>query len=401
MVLVSGAALTAPCWAQEPPDIQNGPPPVTYNFAPPGARSLAMGASFIGLADDATASESNPAGLTTLTRPEVSANFRYSSFESEVPNTVLGSGFGTFSDQVGSLSFLSFVYPTRAAAFSLYYQRAADYRSHSFFEGVIPGTSLPNYDQVETEFSVENAGLSAALKLGSSLALGASARLTRVGLRGLQKTTFPQSELGILFRGFIAPDVSESEFSWNAGLLFTPVSSVSLGAVYKKGARYDFSSDFVVDVSDGAESADISRVVQPIPLRVPDAYGAGVALRPSESWTVLADFVRVRYSQADNGPAFQNIYQQAGEGGREALEDVSELHLGTEYTWAGSSDWLFALRAGFYTDPDHDGLGGVDSSQTHFTVGGGFVVKNRVQLDLAGNFAKLVKEGLASLVVRF
>lgn len=30
-----------------------------------------------------------------------------------------------------------------------------------------------------------------------------------------------------------------------------------------------------------------------------------------------------------------------------------------------------------------------------------FVVKNRVQLDLAGNFAKLLKEGLASLVVRF
>ena len=48
-VLASGAAADEPL-------VQNGPPPVQYNFAPPGARSLAMGAAFIGLADDATAS---------------------------------------------------------------------------------------------------------------------------------------------------------------------------------------------------------------------------------------------------------------------------------------------------------------------------------------------------------
>jgi long-subunit fatty acid transport protein len=260
---------------------------------------------------------------------------------------------------------------------------------------------LPNYDQVETEFSVENVGLSGAVKLGTRVSLGASARLTRIGLRGLQKTTFPDSQLGVLFRGFMAPDVSESKVTWNAGVLFTPVSKLSLGAVYKKGSRFDFSTDFVVDVTDGVETVDIQRLVQPVPLRVPDVYGAGVALRPTESWTVLADWVRVRYSQAENGPTFLNIYQQAGEGGREPLEDADEFHIGTEYTWAGSSDWLFAARAGLYTDPDHDGLGGVDSEQTHFTIGGGFVVKNRVQVDLAGNFAELVKEGLISLVVRF
>jgi long-subunit fatty acid transport protein len=399
------AVFAAPATAQQPPDIQNGPPPVSYSFAPPGARSLAMGASFIGLADDATASESNPAGLTILTRPEVSAHFRYSSLESEVPNTVMGSGFETFTDQVGSPSFFSFVYPTQSAAFSLYYQRAADYRSHSFFDGVIQGPGLPNYDQVETEFEVENVGLSAAVKLGSLLSVGASARLTRLSLDSLQKTTFPQTfqelELGLLFRGYIEPRATESKFTWNAGALFTPVAKLSVGAVYKKGARYDFSSDFVVDITDGIQTEEFSRVLQPVPLRVPDVYGGGLALRATESWTVLADLVRIRYSQADNGPGFQNIYQQAGEGGREALEDATEFHAGTEYTWAGGSDWLFAARAGFYTDPDHDGLAGVDSDQTHFTLGGGFVVKNRVQLDVAGNFAERLKEGLVSLVVRF
>ena len=180
-----------------------------------------------------------------------------------------------------------------------------------------------------------------------------------------------------------------------------PVEPFSLGVVYKKGSRYEFETDFVVDATDGVETADVQRIVQPIPLRVPDVYGAGVTFRPNESWTVLSDVVRVRYGQAENGPGFLNLYQQLGQGGREALEDETEFHAGAEYTWAGSSDWLFAARAGVYTDPDHDGLAGVDSEQTHYTVGGGFVVKNRLQLDVAGNFAKLVKEGLVSLVVRF
>lgn len=393
--------VASPALAQETPDIQNGPPPVTYNFAPPGARSLAMGAAFIGLADDATASESNPAGLTVLSRPEVSAHFRYSSFESEVPNTVLQSGFGTFTDQVGSPSFFSFVYPTQKAAFALYYQRAADYRSHSFFDGVKPSEALPNYDEVAVDFGLENFGLSGAVKLGSMLSLGGSVRLTRLSLDSLQKTTFPVTQLSVLIRGYIEPDVSDSNVTWNAGLLFKPIEPLSLGVVYKKGSRYEFETDFVVDVTDGVETADVQRLVQPIPVRVPDVYGAGVTFRPNESWTVLADVVRVRYGQAENGPGFLNLYQQLGEGGREPLEDETEFHAGTEYTWAGSSDWLFAARAGVYTNPDHDGLAGVDSEQTHFTIGGGFVVKNRVQLDVAGNFAKLVKEGLVSLVVRF
>src|SRR5690349_21131094 len=124
VVLVATSAL-----AQQPPpgtDRQIGPPPVQYNFQPPGARSLAMSASFIGLADDATASESNPAGLTILTKPELSAHFRASSLDTEAPDTVTGRGFETFNDRVESPGFFSFVYPWKTAAVSVYYQRAAD-----------------------------------------------------------------------------------------------------------------------------------------------------------------------------------------------------------------------------------------------------------------------------------
>lgn len=393
-VLASGAAA-------DEPQVQNGPPPVQYNFAPPGARSLAMGAAFIGLADDATASESNPAGLTILTKPEISAHFRYSSYDTEAPNTVIGTGFQTFNDKVGSPSFFSVVYPLKGAAVSAYYQRAADFKSHSFFDGVIPGTSLPNYDEVDTRFKVENLGVSAAFKLGKMLSIGGSVRSTRVTTDALQKTTFPEDSNGVLFRGYVAPDDTKSKVTWNAGVLFTPVSQFTVGGVYKKGASYDFSTDFVIDVTDGVDTVDISREKQPIPIRIPDVFGGGIALRPTENFTFVADVVRIQYAQADPGPFFLNLYQQNGEGGREALADATEFHAGAEYTWAGGSDWLFAARLGYYSDPDHDGLAGLDSKQNHFTVGGGVVVKNRLQVDVAANFAKNIKEGLLSFVVRF
>ena len=43
-----------------------------FNFGNPGARSLGMGGAFLGLADDASAAEANPAGLTILRKPEIS-----------------------------------------------------------------------------------------------------------------------------------------------------------------------------------------------------------------------------------------------------------------------------------------------------------------------------------------
>src|SRR5213595_521556 len=47
-----------------------------FNFGNPGARSLGMGGAFLGLADDASAAEANPAGLTILRKPEFSMEGR-------------------------------------------------------------------------------------------------------------------------------------------------------------------------------------------------------------------------------------------------------------------------------------------------------------------------------------
>src|SRR5213078_79054 len=60
-----------------------------FNFGNPGARSLGMGGAFLGLADDASAAEANPAGLTILRKPEVSIEGR--NFEEQQILTTSGT----------------------------------------------------------------------------------------------------------------------------------------------------------------------------------------------------------------------------------------------------------------------------------------------------------------------
>src|ERR1700742_5069436 len=48
---------------------------LSFRFTTPGARAAAMGKTFIGLADDATAAVSNPAGLSNLLEQEFSFEF--------------------------------------------------------------------------------------------------------------------------------------------------------------------------------------------------------------------------------------------------------------------------------------------------------------------------------------
>ncbi len=50
--------------------------PLQFDFLNPGAKSLALGGAFAGLADDATATFANPAGLTQLNASEISVEVR-------------------------------------------------------------------------------------------------------------------------------------------------------------------------------------------------------------------------------------------------------------------------------------------------------------------------------------
>ena len=96
--------------------------PLQFDFLDPGARSLGMGSAFVAVADDATAAFTNPAGLTFLVKPEVSAEVRYRSLETPFlfggrlsgtvknvgADTTAGATYAT-SDGLGRAALLSVV----------------------------------------------------------------------------------------------------------------------------------------------------------------------------------------------------------------------------------------------------------------------------------------------------
>ncbi len=103
-----------------------------FNLLPPGARSLAMGGAFVGLADDATAAYTNPAGLTNLALggSEVAVEVRQSRFTAPFTDrghyptspefsrpltfigqdSVEGTPLSEAQSETSGLSFLSFGY---------------------------------------------------------------------------------------------------------------------------------------------------------------------------------------------------------------------------------------------------------------------------------------------------
>jgi hypothetical protein len=60
-----------------------------------------------------------------------------------------------------------------------------------------------------------------------------------------------------------------------------------------------------------------------------------------------------------------------------------------------------SVRAGVYTDPDHDAQRNIDSGQTFFTFGTGFVFGGKFQVDFAAALSSKTKEALISAVYRF
>jgi long-subunit fatty acid transport protein len=273
---------------------------MNVEFAGGGARAMAMGGAFIGLADDATASEFNPAGLMELRRPEVAFQAIHT-YDERYVGRLTGSGsdisldFETDSDSYWVPSFASFAYPTQHFAVgvteftNIYFDRS--YRD------------LSGNQVIEEEAANYAFGVTLALGIMDPLSLGTTVRYNR----------FRYDSGGVL------DDTLESdEWSANFGVLWRLHARIQLGAVYKmpqplKGDYMGLSID----------------------TEIPETCGLGVAVIPSDDWRILADVDRIRWSKFD--PVPEDDWEK---------EDVWRYHLGAEWCAGGWRESVFFLRAG-------------------------------------------------------
>jgi long-chain fatty acid transport protein len=397
---------------------------VEFNFSNPGARSLGMGGAFIALADDATAAFANPAGLTTLSRPEVSVEGRSWAYTHQFTDrgrligtptrigvdTLAGLRDGEAKNTTNGLSFISFVYPGRLWTLALYRHELANFSASFATQGAFPAGSsrlLPTRNSLR--LGVTNLGLAAGLRLADSLSLGAGISRASFALDSLTQRYFvatfgPPSYADALVAESQIQHGDASRLAFNLGLTWKATGSWQFGAAYRQGPSFDFSARTEHGPA-GLPQFDIGN--HRASVSVPSVFGVGASYQPTDVATVSLDYLRVQYSVTAQ---VTNIFAVAVDTSAFHVDDANQLHLGIEYNFSPPGGRLSA-RLGSWYDPDHkiryDGpdpgfaaLFRPGENQVHATAGLGWIGA-RFQIDGAFDYSRSVKTGSLSTVVRF
>jgi long-subunit fatty acid transport protein len=297
-----------------------------------GARALGMGGAFIAVADDATASSWNPAGLCVLEKAEASvvyqpsASYRnsYSAVTTETRSPVLTATARTdaFSrtDRSRSLDFGSVTVPLRLGQLKLVpqvsYQRVVDLgldgsqerRSLTTYSAGSATTVAVDQDHIDSKGGIDVVAASLGLSFTQKLSLGVAVNLWR---NGVDRTrTYRQQIVTTDSSGATRSthnrdiDLHDRYSGKNVtlGLLVKPNRWLRLGAVYKTSLTVDLESTahrVVVRTADGVAASTVDAdVVKTGPIAWPRTIGAGLAVQPTDALTVSADVTHSAWSEA-------------------------------------------------------------------------------------------------------
>ena len=393
-----------------------------FNFNNPGARATGIGGAFMSIADDATASEANPAGLTTLLRPELSIEAKGIQFTTHVGNF---SSVGTetnfslvekdFKSAVVSPSFVSVVYPARRFTFALYRHELMNFESNFYTEGSLaPGFTDGRFffpAKSSTRIHVDNYGGTVAYKFREFLSVGVSGGISLMNMQSSIARYF----VAVFNDGSLANiatiDDHESDFFLNAGVLVRPVENLAIGLTYKRRPSFKVQQTyrFTNYPSDSVKQSQIN-------FNVPSSYGIGVSYRPTDLLTIAFDVVRVNYSSLTKDFVV-TLTPESVHPADLTVDDGTEIHGGAEYVFFVKTIGI-VVRGGGYLEPDNrirfvgdpgndinrkimKGLFQSGSSYAHGTFGLGCIFSNNVQFDVAGDLSSVSNTAVGSLVVRF
>ncbi|HUU28220.1 MAG TPA: outer membrane protein transport protein [archaeon] len=409
---------------------------IQFNFNIPSARAVGLGGAFVAIADDATAGMANPAGLTILTKPEISVHYKLNRF-SHTENAGTEDDHNLrkhFHNDIVSQSYLSLVYPYGKFSFSVYRQELINFESSHEAAGFGSIFDSPDLDPADFEpgsktgsdIQVNNWGAAFAFKHTRYLSVGVSTMVSTLEFSFFEHLFQRSSQTNRPVRIFsVTSSSKDTRYSINIGVKSEPTDFLSVGAVYRSGPKFNICNT-IEDVDDSGGRTNIYQADQDLVFKVPDVYSFGAALSLKDNLTLSLDAVRVEYSDlikdldrnlnADDQATYSAEFPFTRFVDSDGIEDLvlkdrTEIHFGCEY-YLMFGEWQLPLRAGFYTDPSHVVHTTVEDealkrifprgkNEVHGTFGFGFVLKNKIQLDAAVNFSRSVSEVLLSAVFRF
>lgn len=393
-----------------------------FNFSNPGARSLGFGGAFVALADDATASFANPAGLVQLTRLEVSVEGRYwdrstrflagGRFDGEPTgigrDTLRGLQYGRSESSEAGLSFASVVFPHGRWAFALYGHRAASFEFEAesqriFFEDDESDSFEFGFDasRERVDLDLATVGLVAAFRPTEWASVGVALVHSATALSTNGEFYIPDDGWGggiyeanhflperLLSRTFV--EIDDRDLSWSAGARFHLPSRLDAGLVFRRGARFHGSSGVESGPAVGDPPFSGETVAH---FAVPDVWAAGLSYRSGDgAWTLAGEVDRVGYDglldiESNNEiEAFNPEYSNGW-----------EYHLGGEFAFLARVP-VVAVRLGGWLETAERGT--LTRHRTHWSAGVGVAARS-LQIDLGIDLAEELDTASISFVYSF
>lgn len=348
-----------------------------FRFANPGARAMALGGAFVGLADDTTAIFANPAGLSRLANNTASMELLRTDQDHTIPfysGSIVQTGQQAFDfnldsrdfpESTYSVPFASFVMTGNPVHWGAFYAEQARFNRQFHTEEIYvphyPDRPVVRFDDFyffpsrnRVDLTVQSLGLSAAASLSERFQFGITALFHQIDYSALTDLILPD----ILPEGHPAyPYINETyalieargdeqTWGWFAGFMFTPNEVFSLGLSYKRQPDFDYvhqvtQRDFTTGELVPGEPGTHA-------FHIPDSLNLGISFKPSETFLVSLEVNRVAYSELVED--YHHFFDTGGY--TQTVEDATEYHAGLEY-FILRFHLPLALRAGYWFEPYH------------------------------------------------
>lgn len=332
-----------------------------------GARAVAMGGAFVGLADDFTAFFWNPAGLARLNgttfglagdmiMPKGTYELSLLGIDAQTTKSMYPAGILGFFTPIGENLVVGIGVSTPSGLGAQW--DGADMALLAGVPALVGGPGNANI-QWESFIGVITASPSIAINIQDMFYLGASLNIN-YGIFNIDRTAGIAIIPSNVFPFFAFADLgqySESSHGWGfgatIGAIFKPIEQLSIGVSYRTPSKVKFDGDasisgFPTVLGAPGESTFSREVTSPMWL------GVGLAFYPMENLVITLDAQMTNWAKLDE---VESVFDDAvwallleGEAGATMAlhwENTWQIRFGAEY-WLNEA---FAIRAGYYNDP--------------------------------------------------
>ncbi|MCF6270814.1 MAG: outer membrane protein transport protein [Melioribacteraceae bacterium] len=358
-----------------------------------GARGMAMASAGAALAFDASTLFYNPAGLSQLSGTQI------------MFGTTLvkpSSSFRGVSPEIDEVS----KEPALFTPINLYV-------SHQLNDDWAIGFGVNNqfglgsewdenwigrYLTIKTQLTTFYLTGGASYKFSDKLSVGLSASYVIGSVEILRKSRLDP------FDADATIDLSGTgnSFAYALGLLYKPSDLISIGLNFRSTTKIEFSGSADITAPSALKSLLPSGNIT-APITLPLNATIGLALTPSDEWTITSAFQYVGWSSYDKMEVtFTDSDPDYVSTSLRNSEDSWIARLGAEYSMSSDLD----LRGGLFYDknPAQDewlepSLG--DADRSGITLGVGYKVSSNITIDLAYMFVRFVERTITNSKVDY